>query len=221
MSPSEAIGLIVGIGGIILIDGCLPAFLIGAIPFGVIVGRVFYKTDVRRAGSGNIGAANALRTLGKRGAIAVLILDGLKGAVPVLLSEHVAGPVLAMPVACAVAFAAILGHCYSPFLRGKGGKGVATAFGALWALSWPAGATFTLVWLAALIATGFASVASMAASIAMPFVLWFLIGKPGLVYGAITALFIIYAHRENLARLVAGTENVLPIFAKRPNATDG
>jgi len=194
------------------------AFLIGAIPFGVIVGRVFYKTDVRRAGSGNIGAANALRTLGKRGAVAVLVLDGLKGALPVAAVLHFGGT---DAFACGVAFAAILGHCYSPFLRGKGGKGVATAFGALWALSWPAGATFTLVWLAALIATGFASVASMTASVAMPFALWFLIGKPGLVYGAVTALFIIYAHRENLARLVAGTENVLPIFAKRPKATGG
>jgi glycerol-3-phosphate acyltransferase PlsY len=194
------------------------AFLVGAIPFGVLVGRIFYKTDVRRAGSGNIGAANALRTLGKRGAIAVLLLDGLKGAVPVLAVAHAGG---SAAVACGVAFAAILGHCYSPFLRGRGGKGVATAFGALWALSWPAGATFTLVWIAALIATGFASVASMAASVAMPFALWFLIGEPGLIYGFVTALLIVFAHRENVARLVAGTENVLPILSKRPGATNG
>jgi len=221
MSPGEGFGLVASIVAIVLIAGCVPAFLIGAIPFGVIVGRLFYKTDVRRAGSGNIGAANALRTLGKRGAIAVLVLDGLKGALPVLVCERVAGPAPMVPIACAVAFAAILGHCYSPFLGGKGGKGVATAFGALWALSWPAGATFMLVWLAALIATGFASVASMTASVAVPFALWFLIGEPGLVYGAVTALFIIYAHRENLARLVAGTENALPIFSKRPGATGG
>jgi glycerol-3-phosphate acyltransferase PlsY len=221
MSFGEGMGLIASVVAIVLIAGCLPAFLIGAIPFGLIVGRVFYDTDVRRAGSGNIGAANALRTLGKRGAVAVLVLDGLKGAVPVLIAERVAGPALMMPVACAVAFAAILGHCYSPFLRGKGGKGVATAFGALWALSWPAGATFTLVWLAALIATGFASVASMAASIATPFVLWYFIGAPGLAYGAATAALIVYAHRQNLARLVAGTENALPIFSKGPKATGG
>jgi glycerol-3-phosphate acyltransferase PlsY len=202
-----------------LILGCVAAFFIGAIPFGVIVGRVFFKTDVRRAGSGNIGAANALRTLGKRGAIAVLVLDGLKGAVPVLIFERALAPAPPSSFACAVAFAAILGHCYSPFLGGKGGKGVATAFGALWALSWPAGVTFTLVWIAALVATGFASVASMAASVAMPFALWFMIGEPGLVYGFASALFIIYAHRENVARLVAGTENALPIFAKRPGTT--
>jgi glycerol-3-phosphate acyltransferase PlsY len=201
------------------------AFFIGAIPFGVIVGRAFFKTDIRRTGSGNIGAANALRTLGKRGAVAVLVLDGLKGALPVLIADRLGGELVAtpgwMPFVCALAFAAILGHCYSPFLGGKGGKGVATAFGALWALSWPAGATFTLVWIAALIATGFASVASMAASIAMPFALWFFIGETGLVYGFVTAALIVYAHRENLARLVAGTENALPIFSKRPGATGG
>jgi glycerol-3-phosphate acyltransferase PlsY len=194
------------------------AFLVGAIPFGVIVGRVFFKIDVRRAGSGNIGAANALRTLGKRGAAAVLLLDALKGGLPVAAALHYGG---SPAFACGVAFAAILGHCYSPFLRGKGGKGVATAYGALWALSWPAGATFTMVWLAALAATGYASVASMAASVAVPFALWFFIGEPGLIYGAVTAGFIVYAHRENLARLVAGTENALPIFSKRPGTTGG
>jgi len=211
----------VTVSPIVLVFGCIPAFLIGSIPFGIIIGRVFYNTDVRRAGSGNIGAANALRTLGKRGAVAVLLLDGLKGAVPVLVVERVMSPAPVTSVACIVAFAAILGHCYSPFLRGRGGKGVATAFGALWALSWPAGATFTLIWIAALIATGFASVASMAASVAMPFALWFLIGEPGLIYGFVSAAFIVFAHRENLARLVAGTETVLPIFSKRPGATNG
>ncbi|MGB8267418.1 MAG: glycerol-3-phosphate 1-O-acyltransferase PlsY [Candidatus Velthaea sp.] len=188
------------------------AFFIGAIPFGVIVGRLFYRTDVRKAGSGNIGAANALRTLGRRGAIAVLLLDALKGALPTLLVERFGG---GMALASAVAFAAVMGHCYSPFLGGKGGKGVATSYGAVWALSWPAGVTFTFVWIVALLASGFASVASMAASVAMPFALWFTIGFPGLGYGLASALFIIYAHRENIARLAAGTESVLPIFSKR------
>lgn len=188
------------------------AFVVGSVPFGVIVSRAFYHRDLRAAGSGNIGAANALRTLGKRGAAAVLVLDALKGAFPVLAAGWLGAP---PEIAAVAGIAAVVGHCFSPFLRGKGGKGVATSYGAIFALAWPAGVTFTLVWIAAVIACGYASAGSMLASATMPFALWFMIGRPGLVYGIVSALFIIYTHRENLARLRAGTENPLPIFAKR------
>jgi len=179
------------------------AFFVGAIPFGVLVSRAFYHTDIRKSGSGNIGAANALRTLGKRGAIAVLALDALKGFVPTLAAMVLGGVV---PGTLA-AVASVVGHCWSPFLGGKGGKGVATFFGALFALWWPAGLAFMLVWVAVVIACGFASVASMLASAAMGFVLWYGLGREGLVCGIVAALFVIYRHRENLERLRHGTEN--------------
>jgi glycerol-3-phosphate acyltransferase PlsY len=189
-------------------------FVAGSIPFGVIVGKVFYKRDIRAAGSGNIGAANALRTLGRKGAAAVLVLDALKGAVPVLAATLGGG---STAIAALGGAAAVLGHCYSPFLRGRGGKGVATSYGVIWALAWPAAVAFTLIWLATIIAIGYSSVASMLASAVMPFALWFMLGRAGLVYGVVSALFILYKHRENIARLRAGTENTLS-FRRAPSA---
>jgi acyl phosphate:glycerol-3-phosphate acyltransferase len=200
---------------VIGVIGAIAAFAIGSIPFGVIVSRTFFKRDIRAEGSGNIGAANALRTLGKGGAATVLLLDALKGALPVLA---VAAATESAAWAALAGLAAILGHCFSPFLGGKGGKGVATFYGILWALAWPAGATFTILWIATLIATGFASVASIVATLAMWFVLWFVIGPPGLVFGIAAAIIIIYAHRENIGRLRAGTESVLPLFGMHQKA---
>ncbi len=187
-------------------------FFAGAIPFGVLVSRAFYKTDIRKSGSGNIGAANALRTLGKRGAIAVLALDALKGFAPTLAAGAIGG---LLPATLA-AVASVVGHCWSPFLGGKGGKGVATYFGALFALWWPAGLAFMLLWVAVVVACGYASVASMLASIAMGFVLWYGLGREGLVSGIVLALVVIYRHRENLERLRNGTENRLSLLKAGP-----
>ncbi|HYZ17798.1 MAG TPA: glycerol-3-phosphate 1-O-acyltransferase PlsY [Candidatus Acidoferrum sp.] len=188
------------------------SFFVGAIPFGVLVSRTFYGTDIRGAGSGNIGAANALRTLGKRGAIAVLALDALKGYAPALAAGALGGPLAAV----LAALASVAGHCYSPFLGGKGGKGVATLLGTLIALWWPAAAGFGLVWLAAVIATGYSSVGSMLATIAAAPLLWFGLGRVGLLYGIVSAILIVWKHRENLDRLRHGTENRLSLMkAKR------
>ena len=183
-------------------------FFVGAIPFGVLVSRAFYRTDIRKSGSGNIGAANALRTLGKRGAVAVLVLDALKGFAPVLIAGALGGTL----TATLTALAAVVGHCWSPFLGFKGGKGAATLFGTMFALWWPAGLAFLLIWLALVIGAGFSSVASMLASVCMAPVLWFGLGREGLVYGIVSALIIIYRHSENLARLRAGTENRISLL---------
>ena len=184
------------------------AFLTGAIPFGVLVSRTFYGRDIRAAGSGNIGAANALRTLGKRGAAVVLVLDALKGAAPTLIGHAFGGDNLA----ALAAFAAIAGHCFSPFLGFRGGKGVATAYGVAWALAWPAGAAFTLVWLAVAIAFGFASLASLVASASVPLVLWFVVGPAGAVYGVAAFVLILVMHRANVGRLLRGEEPTLSLF---------
>ena len=193
---------------VIWIATVVVAFFVGAIPFGVLVSRAFYGTDIRKSGSGNIGAANALRTLGKRGAIAVLALDALKGFAPTLAAGALGGPV---PAALA-AFASVAGHCWSPFLGFKGGKGVATFLGAVIALWWPAGIAFGIVWIAAVLACGYASVGSMLASLAMAPVLWFGLGRIGLVYGLVSAVLIIYRHHETLARLRQGTKTRLSLL---------
>lgn len=195
-----------------LVISAVVGFAVGAIPFGVLVSRAFFGTDLRREGSGNIGAANALRTLGKRGAAAVLALDALKGFAPTLAAGFAAGP-----TAAAVAgLAAVAGHCWSPFLGLRGGKGVATLFGSLFALWWPAGCAFTAVWIATAVASGYASLASIVAALAMVPVLWFGLGSPGMIYGFIAAVLVLVRHRENIERLRLGTENRLSLLkAKR------
>ena len=184
------------------------SFFLGAIPFGVVVSRTFFRRDLRDEGSGNIGAANALRSLGRRGAVAVLVLDALKGALPVVAGRALDGNTLA----AVAALAAIAGHCFSPFLNFRGGKGVATNFGAVIALAWPAGGVFAALWLAIVIATGYSSAGSLLASIAMAPTLWVLTGVAGGMYGLASALLIVFMHRANIARLLNGTESVLPLF---------
>jgi glycerol-3-phosphate acyltransferase PlsY len=186
----------------------LGSFLAGSIPFGVLVGRAFFRVDLRASGSGNIGAANALRTLGKWPAFIVLVLDALKGGLPAAVGLGYGGAALPW-LGPAAGAAAILGHVYSPWLRWRGGKGVATHLGVLIALAWPAAAVFGLVWLGAVAATNYSSVGSLAGTFASALVLWYVAGPWAGDYGAFASLLILYTHRENVARLRAGTENPL------------
>jgi glycerol-3-phosphate acyltransferase PlsY len=189
---------------IALIGFPLIAFAIGSIPFGLIVGRLFYGADIRKSGSGNIGAANALRSYGKAGGAAVLLLDALKGLAPALLFMFFAFPA----AAAALGAIAVLGHCFSPWLGFKGGKGVATWLGALFGLSWIAGVAFIAIWLAAFLPTRYASLGSLVASVLAPVVLWLLFHSTFVsVVATLVALLILWKHRENIARLLAGTEN--------------
>jgi acyl phosphate:glycerol-3-phosphate acyltransferase len=187
------------------------SFLAGSIPFGYLIGRFVYRTDLRQHGSGNIGAMNALRTLGKTGAVAVLLLDAAKGALPVLVSHGV------VTLAVTGGIAAVLGHCFSPWLHWKGGKGVATAFGALLALAWPAGLIVVAVWIVcALLLTRYSSVGSMAGSIASPFALYAITRSlPISLFGVFIAFFIPWTHRENIARLRNGTEGPISLFQRK------
>lgn len=184
------------------------AFFAGAIPFGIVVSRLFFRRDLRDEGSGNIGAANALRSLGKGGASAVLVLDALKGALPVIAGRALDGPALA----AVAAFAAIAGHCFSPFLGFRGGKGVATHLGAVIAFAWPAGAVFAAVWLGVVLVTGYSSAGSLLGTLAVIPALWVWSGRTSALYGVAAALLIAFMHRGNIARLRAGTESVLPLF---------
>lgn len=191
----------------------LASFLIGSVPFGYVVGRAFYRTDIRNSGSGNIGAMNALRTLGKTGAASVLLLDALKGTFSVLLALRFGGaPAGAVAGACAV-----LGHCFSPWLGWKGGKGVATSFGAIFALSWPAGLVVVLGWVVgALLLTRYSSVGSMLANAVAPCALFLLTHSvPETLFGLFVAIFIVWTHRENIERLRSGTERRIPLFGRK------
>lgn len=189
------------------------SFLIGSIPFGYLIGRFFYRTDIRKSGSGNIGAMNALRTLGKGGAVSVLVLDALKGAIPVLIALHV----LHSDVLAAIAATfSVLGHCFSPWLGWRGGKGVATSLGAIFALSWPAGLAVVIGWvIGALVLTRYSSVGSMLANIVAPFALFYFTRSwAEAAYGVFAALFIMWTHRENIGRLRTGTENRISLSRK-------
>ncbi|HEY1977972.1 MAG TPA: glycerol-3-phosphate 1-O-acyltransferase PlsY [Candidatus Baltobacteraceae bacterium] len=189
------------------------AFLIGSVPFGYVIGRFFYRTDIRTQGSGNIGAMNALRTLGKGGAAAVLLLDALKGFVPAFLANAYFGHVYAAIVAAG----AVLGHCYSPWLKFKGGKGVATSFGAIFGLCWPAGLVAVAGWIAGAAITRYSSVGSMFGSILAPIALWFVTGSiVETAYGVFAAILIVFKHRDNIGRIRAGTEGPIRLSKPRP-----
>ncbi len=190
----------------------LGAFLLGSVPFGLVISRLFYRTDIRKSGSGNIGAMNALRTLGKTGAIAVLVLDAAKGFVPTFLVMRFTHD---MRLTAIVAACAVTGHCFSPWLSFKGGKGVATSLGAIFGMSWPSGLVAILVWIVGALPTTYSSVGSMLASVAAPLALWYFTRSPWLTgYGAFAAVLVVYTHRENLLRLREGREGGIAFLTR-------
>lgn len=219
LSDSAALAIALMFAGI-LIGLFLVAFLIGSIPFGYVIGRFFYRTDIRKEGSGNIGAMNALRTLGKGGAVAVLLLDALKGFAPVYcyaLYAQWMDPDIKRIILAIIAAGAVLGHCYSPWLKFKGGKGVATSFGAVFALCWPAGLVAVAGWIAGAAVTRYSSVGSMLGSVLAPVAIWFFTGSiPETAYGVFAAILIVFKHRDNIGRIRAGTEGPIRLSKAKP-----
>jgi glycerol-3-phosphate acyltransferase PlsY len=176
-------------------------YLLGSIPFGVVLTRLAGAGDLRQIGSGNIGATNVLRTGRKGLAAATLLLDLLKGAAAVWIAQAL-WPGLGV-LAAAGAF---VGHCYPVWLKFKGGKGVATLMGIVLALHWPSGLVFAAVWLGLLAALRISSVAGMAAAISAP-VSAALMDRFDIVMLLVAlALIVLWKHRENIERLLAGTE---------------
>ena len=177
------------------------SYLLGSIPFGVILTRLGGAGDLRTIGSGNIGATNVLRTGRKGLAAATLLLDMAKGAVAVLLVAH-----LFPGNALLAAAGAFIGHCYPVWLKIKGGKGVATLMGIVVALHWPLGLVYAVVWLGLLAGLRISSVAGMAAALSAPFAAA-LFGRFDLVLLLLAvALIVLWKHRENIERLFSGTE---------------
>lgn len=220
------------------------AFLLGSIPWGVIISKVFFKKDIRNEGSGNIGTTNAMRSMGKVGGSAVFLLDFGKGLLSGAIALAVAGlllvdnPATGQPlvlplltavtgdkmlaydmtldgafvkqICLAVAFlGCIWGHIFSPWLGFKGGKGIAVAVGCLFMTFGPVGALLELsIFIVLVVATRFVSLGSVAAAVACPFFsLYFFWGNWfAIVICTIAAITVVWAHRENIGRLIAGNE---------------
>ena len=189
------------------------AYLLGSIPFGLLIALRVKGVDLRRFGSGNIGASNAVRALGKRWGLTVFALDFLKGLVPVLACRWIDVPadgVVLLQVL--VGTAAVLGHCYSVYLRFEGGKGVATGCGAIIAIEPLVFVAGGLVWLATRYATRYLGLASILMGATFPIAAWVegLVTrkpKPELIVGAtLLTVLILVRHRSNIQRMLAGTE---------------
>lgn len=178
-------------------------YLLGSIPFGLIITKMVGLGDIRSIGSGNIGATNVLRTGRKDIAIATLVLDAAKAGVALAIIRHFYSADLGF-IAGAAAF---FGHCFPVWLKFKGGKGVATFFGTLLVGSWPVGLLAALVWLAFAFTFRFSSFAALVAAILAPLFGW-LFHLNAISIGAICflSLLIIARHKDNIVRLLNGTE---------------
>lgn len=202
-------------------------YLLGSIPFGLLLTRAAGFGDVRKIGSGNIGATNVLRTGNKGLAAATLLLDGLKGTLAVHAgalagawlairglpgSAAPAGGAVAMPFGGLMAFAAagglgaFLGHLYPAWLGFKGGKGVATYIGVLVGLYWPAALVFCIIWLAVAFASRYSSLSALTAAVLTPIVAWLLGAERLSILLAPMTVLLLYTHRANIARLMKGEE---------------
>jgi glycerol-3-phosphate acyltransferase PlsY len=177
-------------------------YALGSIPFGLIITRLAGTQDIRGIGSGNIGATNVLRTGRKGLAAATLLCDVLKGTAAVLIARRLGG----IDAGIAAAFGAFLGHLFPVWLGFKGGKGVATFIGVLIGLAWPCALAFCAVWLAVAAATRYSSLSALTATAATPLALWAAGDTKLAVFILVLAVLIFITHRENIARLLAGTE---------------
>ena len=180
----------------------LLGYLLGSIPFGLLVTRAAGLGDVRRIGSGNIGATNVLRTGSKKLAALTLVLDALKGTAAVW-----AGSLWAPDLALAAGFGAFVGHLFPVWLGFKGGKGVATYLGVLAGLAWPAALVFAFSWLLVAFAARYSSLAALVAVIVSPIAVFFFATPAAAALLAVMSFIVIVRHQANIGRLVAGTES--------------
>src|SRR3954452_1961270 len=180
----------------------LVGYLLGSIPFGLLLTRFAGTQDLRSIGSGNIGATNVLRTGRKGLAAATLVCDVLKGTAAVLIAGTFGGAEAAM----LAGLGAFLGHLFPVWLKFRGGKGVAVYIGVLIGLFWPAALVFGAVWLATAVTSRYSSLSSLVASLVTPIFLWWF-GHAALAsLFVVLTLLVFYIHRENIKRLQAGTE---------------
>lgn len=183
------------------------SYLLGAIPTSYLAARVLRGIDLRKVGSGNLGATNLYRTLGARFAIPVGLFDMAKGAIPVMVLAPLASGSRYFAMLCGIV--AVAGHVFSVFVRFRGGKGVATASGVMLGLTPWAVLVSLVIWLLVVRITGYVSLGSMIAALALPVAAWLLHpGQRDLIWiQVLVALAIVWLHRANIQRLLAGTEN--------------
>nr|WP_236016036.1 glycerol-3-phosphate 1-O-acyltransferase PlsY [Brucella endophytica] len=193
---------------LVLLAALLFGYLLGSIPFGLILTRLAGLGDVRSIGSGNIGATNVLRTGNRKLAAATLILDALKGTVAVLIAWH-----WGLEAALAAGFGAFLGHIFPVWLGFKGGKGVATYLGVLIGLTWKGALIFAAVWLIVAFLTRYSSLSALVAAVVVPITLYFMGLRDTALLLALMSVIIFIKHRANISRLLNGTEG--KIGAKR------
>ncbi len=193
-----------------LLFACVLGYAFGSIPFGLIITNAAGLGDVRKIGSGNIGATNVLRTGNKKLALFTLIADALKGTIPVLIAAHFWG----LNTDIAAAFGAMAGHTFPIWLKFKGGKGVATFIGVLFGLYWPLGVLFLGAWLLTALLFRYSSLAALVATFLQP-LLAMILGLDRLVLPlAILVIVIWFMHRANIMRLLTHNESKIS-FAKK------
>ena len=197
--------------------GAVAGYLLGSIPFGLLLTRLAGLGDIRAIGSGNIGATNVLRTGRKGLALATLLLDGGKGAVAVLIGNALFGPDMAIMAGGG----ALLGHLFPVWLRFKGGKGVATSLGILLALDWKVGVLACLTWLAVAFVFRISSLAALVATAAAIGYAWWLGPREEMQFVALLAVLVWLSHRANILRLARGSEPRIGQGKKAPAADDG
>jgi glycerol-3-phosphate acyltransferase PlsY len=186
-----------------IVVALLVGYLLGSIPFGLILTRLSGAGDIRGVGSGNIGATNVLRTGRKGLAAATLLGDLLKGLAAVLIMRKFGGA----DAELVAGLGAVLGHVFPVWLRFKGGKGVATYIGVLIAVSWPVALAFGAIWIAVAALTRYSSLAGLLATAATPLLLAYFVGARPATLFAVLTLIVWIMHRGNIARLMAGTES--------------
>lgn len=186
----------------VLILSVLGGLVAGSVPFGFLLAGLFGLGDVRRIGSGSIGATNVLRTGRKDVAALTLLLDGGKGAAAALLAGWWAGPVAAL----VAGVAAVVGHCFSPWMGFRGGKGIATGLGALFAWAWPVALACCAVWLAAAKLLKMSSASGMLAFIAAPLLMLAFRPEAMAIATLLVSLLVLVRHHANIRRILAGTE---------------
>lgn len=184
-----------------LIPTLVFGYLLGSIPFGLLLTRAAGLGDVRKIGSGNIGATNVLRTGNKALAAATLLLDALKGTVAVLIAGH-----FAPDLAIWAGLGAFLGHLFPVWLGFKGGKGVATYLGVLIGLAWQVALIFAIAWLVMAFLFRYSSLAALTAAVIVPIALYVLSTPQNAALFVVMSIIVFIKHRENISRLLAGTE---------------
>jgi len=190
-------------------------YLLGSVPFGLVLTKMAGLGDVRTIGSGNIGATNVLRTGNKPLALAVLLLDGGKGAIAALIATFALSPVAGV----VAGFFAVLGHNFPVWLKFKGGKGVATTLGAILAVAWPVGIAVCLTWATVANVFRYSSLAAIVALASAPFWSYWLVGGPVIGMTAALAILGVARHHANIKRLIQGEES--KIGKKKKTESEG